>query len=414
MIMMKMMKNKLIVYPCIVLLILLIFPGCSLMSESPAIDSENTGAEEGQSSIVSTTAIVVPSQEATLRFKNKANNLHILARKGEQVRSGDVLVESDTVQQTLKLAEAKAQLTNAQALYDALLREELREVRQSEKEAAFEQIEAAEAAIDLAEENLSATRISAPFDGAIIDIFIDPFENVFAGEPILLMADMDNFVIETDDLDEKEAARVEVGDRVEIFFDVIPEETVYGVVAKIAEKSTSGAGNDFTVTISVPASVENLRWGMSAYIEIDAGSADADTMASEQAEAAETPAANADSARDPERRICETMDFLSETVPDGTVINPGEVFSKSWTFRNIGTCTWDTNYRMVYVSGDPMGGAHEIPFPGYTAPDDLMTITLPLTAPQDEGEHRGDWQIQNDLGAKLYDVWVEITVEETN
>ena len=59
-----------------------------------------------------------------------------------------------------------------------------------------------------------------------------------------------------------------------------------------------------------------------------------------------------------------------------------------------------------------MEGQIEIPFPGYVAPDDLMTIELELTAPQENGDFRGDWQIQNDLGAKLYDLWVEIQVGE--
>jgi len=406
-------KNNLLRgFSCFVLMLLLVLSGCNLIPEAPAIESENTGAEESITSIVSTTAVVVPRQEATLRFKNNAKNLRFLVKKGEPVNAGDILVESDTVQQTLALAEAKAQLTNAQAFYDALLREEFREVRQSEKEAAFEQIEAAEAAIDLAEENLAAASITAPINGSIIDIFIDPFENVFAGEPILLIADVDNFVIETDDLDEKETARVSAGDRVQIFFDAIPDETVDGIVTKIAERSSGGAGNDFTVTISALDSVESLRWGMSAYVEIEIGSASDETIIAEQDPTPGTPAAGGENAPIPERRVCETMNFLSETIPDGTVFRPGETFTKSWTFRNIGTCTWDTNYRMIYMGGDRMEGQIEIPFPGYVAPDDLMTIELELTAPQENGDFRGDWQIQNDLGAKLYDLWVEIQVGE--
>jgi len=185
------------------------------------------------------------------------------------------------------------------------------------------------------------------------------------------------------------------------------------VVTQIAEKATSGAGNDFTVTITALERVEKLRWGMSAYVEIATGSGDGESAstAAEEGETAEATRAESDTV--PERRVCETMDFLSETVEDGTVFAAGETFTKSWTFRNIGTCTWDTNYRMVFISGDQMDAPAEIAFPGYTAPDDLMTIELTLTAPEANGDYRGDWQIQNDLGAKLYDVWVEIAVGET-
>jgi phage gp46-like protein len=46
-------------------------------------------------------------------------------------------------------------------------------------------------------------------------------------------------------------------------------------------------------------------------------------------------------------------------------------------------------------------------------PDNLMTIELTLKAPEAEGAYWGDCQIQNDLGAKLYEVWVEIEVGVT-
>ncbi len=113
-----------------------------------------------------------------------------------------------------------------------------------------------------------------------------------------------------------------------------------------------------------------------------------------------------------EKRDCEIVDFLSETIPDGTVIEPGQKFTKSWTFRNVGTCTWDTNYSMVFVEGERMESPSSVPLPGYVAPDGLVTVDIELNAPESEGEHKGRWQLRNEIDGKIYDVWVEIVVSK--
>ena len=54
--------------------------------------------------------------------------------------------------------------------------------------------------------------------------------------------------------------------------------------------------------------------------------------------------------------VCNQAYFLTETIKDGTQYYPGESFTKTWTLKNIGTCTWNTNYRLAFESGDIMGG----------------------------------------------------------
>jgi len=408
---MKSRKAFLVTFTCLILIVHSAMVSCTLLpSASSGSELNEPKEEDPTSNIVSTTANVVTDKEATLRFKNNAKNIRIQVQKGTIVEAGDILVESDSFQQTLAVDEAQAQLANAKAFYDALIREGVREVRQSEKDAALEQIEAAEAALDLAEENLTATSIIAPFNGSIIDIYVDPYTNVFAGEPVLLIADTQNLKIETDDLDEKDAAKVHVGDAVNIFFDAIPDKTYNGIVMEIAQKTTSGAGNDFAVTISTFEPIQKLRWGMSAYVEIKLGSATEEGVPDVSKPDSESINENKAAGAPKERRICEIMDFLSETIPDGSVFAPGEAFTKSWTFRNAGTCTWDTNYKLVFIDGAQMEAQTSIPFPEYVAPGDLMTIEVDLIAPEEEGKYRGNWQLQNDEGGKIYLVWVDITV----
>jgi hypothetical protein len=113
--------------------------------------------------------------------------------------------------------------------------------------------------------------------------------------------------------------------------------------------------------------------------------------------------------------------FISETIPDDTSFAPGESFVKTWTFSNAGTCIWTPDYSMVFVEGSQMNGASPTPIGKAIMPGDNITISLPLTAPQETGEHQGFWKLRNtgeqDFGlGKGADVafWVKINVREDN
>ncbi len=99
------------------------------------------------------------------------------------------------------------------------------------------------------------------------------------------------------------------------------------------------------------------------------------------------------------------------TIPDGTVLSPGETFLKAWRVRNAGSCPWGADYALRYVSGEQMGGASSVSIPS-ALPGETAEISVPLTAPLDAGPHRGDWQLCTGdgecFGATLY---VQIAVE---
>ena len=57
-----------------------------------------------------------------------------------------------------------------------------------------------------------------------------------------------------------------------------------------------------------------------------------------------------------EPKPCNDAFYVSETIPDGTEFTVGESFTKTWRLENTGTCTWNTNYKLVFNEGDKMGG----------------------------------------------------------
>lgn len=116
---------------------------------------------------------------------------------------------------------------------------------------------------------------------------------------------------------------------------------------------------------------------------------------------------------------CLEASLLGETIQDGTIMKPGEIFTKNWTVKNTGTCTWDQTYKLVFWGGDLMGGAYVYDFPGYAAPDQVVQIPIVLYAPEQAGKYRGYWRIQSpngiDFGVGQYNesMWVDVAVSDS-
>ena len=91
---------------------------------------------------------------------------------------------------------------------------------------------------------------------------------------------------------------------------------------------------------------------------------------------------------------CAKANFISETIPDGTIMKPGDVFTKTWQIKNGSTCTWDTTYKIIFWDGNVMGGAYYYNLPQASAPGGVIDISLVLTAPTEEGEFTSEWMLQ--------------------
>lgn len=96
---------------------------------------------------------------------------------------------------------------------------------------------------------------------------------------------------------------------------------------------------------------------------------------------------------------CDWVMFIKDvTIPDGTRLGPGEIFTKTWRLQNRGTCTWTSDYMLVYTSGDPMGGTTALRLPGRVAPGQTVDISVTLTAPNSLGRQVGYWMLRNPSG----------------
>jgi hypothetical protein len=110
---------------------------------------------------------------------------------------------------------------------------------------------------------------------------------------------------------------------------------------------------------------------------------------------------------------CNNAIYVSDvTITDGTVLAPGEAFTKTWKFQNTGTCDWDEDYLIVFVSGSDMDGeTTEID-------QDVLSgatgnISVSLIAPSTEGTYTGYWRLAtSDSAAFGQSVYVQIVVSD--
>lgn len=116
---------------------------------------------------------------------------------------------------------------------------------------------------------------------------------------------------------------------------------------------------------------------------------------------------------------CNLAAFEADvTVPDGTVMSPGQVFTKTWRLRNVGTCTWTSGYQLVFHQGDAMGvpaGYAQALTAGTVPPGGTVDISVSLTAPMTAGTYRGYWRLR-EPGGQYFGLrngasfWVQIQV----
>ena len=97
--------------------------------------------------------------------------------------------------------------------------------------------------------------------------------------------------------------------------------------------------------------------------------------------------------------LTDQAEFVADvTVPDGTPFTPGTKFTKTWRVKNVGTSTWTTDYALVFVRGERLGGPDRQTLPTSVPPGQTVDISVELTAPANFGTLTSFWMFRNPSG----------------
>lgn len=116
----------------------------------------------------------------------------------------------------------------------------------------------------------------------------------------------------------------------------------------------------------------------------------------------------------PEDCTDEAVLLEDVTIPDGTIVKSGESFVKTWRLKNVGTCPWDANYRLVFMAGERMSAPDSVALT-VTLPGESADVSVALIAPSANGSYVGIFILRNPLGQTVMigtsdNVWVKIVV----
>jgi hypothetical protein len=116
----------------------------------------------------------------------------------------------------------------------------------------------------------------------------------------------------------------------------------------------------------------------------------------------------------------DLAEFVEDiTIPDETELPPNATFVKIWRLKNVGSTTWTTDYKLVFVGGDKMEVQDSIPLPKNVAPGETVEISVSLIAPANPAHYTGYFNLMNPNGdnfgvgvGAIEAFWVDIVVSE--
>lgn len=133
-------------------------------------------------------------------------------------------------------------------------------------------VKQAEATLAQARAALAQTELLAPFAGIVAEVMPEVGEVVAPGAPVIILADLDHWQVETKDLSEVDVVQVQVGQVATVTLDAFPGRSFSGRVSRIALVSSESRGDIvYRITIDLDDPGVPLRWGMTAFVDIQVG-----------------------------------------------------------------------------------------------------------------------------------------------
>jgi len=207
------------------------------------------------------TATLEARREATVVARTSGLLLDLKVEEGDRVEKGQVLARLDAEQHRLEVAQAKATLDRLQREFKRT--KELHEkklVSADEFERVRSELEAQQAAYDMAKLQLSYTEITAPIKGVISTRLVKEGNWIQEQQPLYRIDDFQPLEAKLH-VPERELSLLESGYPVSVTTDAVPGQSFHGSVARISPVVDPDTGT-FDVTVSMPNEDGSLKPGL--------------------------------------------------------------------------------------------------------------------------------------------------------
>jgi len=223
---------------------------------------------------VAAAAEAAAERQAVLRAQVEGRITRVRLAENARVDAGRLLLEIDTTEYALRVAQAHAGLNKAEAtfreltLFDDQITDEAVRAERQRVARAKSGLEDAELALRQAELELDRTRVRAPFAGRAASLRVVEGQNVRVGDELLTVVDLNPLRVEVQVL-EGEVGLLAQGNRASVSFAAFPGETFVGrieTVNPVVERETRTA----RVTVALPNPDGRILPGMYARVALEA------------------------------------------------------------------------------------------------------------------------------------------------
>lgn len=209
--------------------------------------------------------IAKPLRTSTLSFRVSGPVERFDVYAGNRYRAGELIAEIDPRDFRLRYENAEAQYRRARTDYERVAAlHEKDNLPASTYEAARSAWITAQTARDAALNELNDTRLRAPFDGYVGEVFIERYQDVKASQPVVTLTDISSLRIE---IYVTQEIAMQAGDlkTVDLLFDHAPGQTFRAEVVDCA-RSTTPNNLSYLLTALLPNPDGALPAGLSGKV----------------------------------------------------------------------------------------------------------------------------------------------------
>lgn len=219
--------------------------------------------------------IAKATQEIDLSFRVAGRLIARPVNIGDVVKTGDLVARIDPRDYEIELENIKGQLDKARANAKRAQSEFDREMRifnqdpgatsqlaverkEAQRDQARAEVKSLEAAVAAAEDRLSYTYLKAPFDGTVVNTYVENFDDVLAKQAIVRI--LDNSSIEMIiNIPEGLISLAPEAKNIEVVFDAFPDRVIPAEIKEIGtEASTTTRTYPVTLIMDQPEDIKIL------------------------------------------------------------------------------------------------------------------------------------------------------------